>query len=122
MDMHFILGLVAVFIVGFALGCVLTRCLSRRAHAKRSGSAGYLASSMISREALRKLEAGDSEGAKHELGFAVANFYCSFDGTGEPPYMAETIASERRQIEAQARSSAILADALKKRSNDESAA
>jgi hypothetical protein len=89
-----------------------------RAHAKKSGSAGYMASSMISRGALLKLEAGDSEGAKRELGFAVANFYRHFDGAGEPPCMAEAIASERRQIETQAQSSAVLADALRTKSDE----
>jgi hypothetical protein len=122
MDIHLIIEVVAALIIGFALGCVLIGCLSRRARTKRLGSAGYVATSMVCRGALRKLESGDTEGAKRELSFAVANFYRYFNGSGEPQQMADVIASERRQIEAQAQSSAILAEALRKRSDGESAA
>jgi hypothetical protein len=124
MNIGLISAVSVALVIGFAFGCVLMGCLTGRADRKRLelDSSGYLATSMICRGALQKLESGNSEDAKHELGYAVANFFHSFNGSGEPPQMADAIASERRQIEAHAQSSPILAEALRKRSNEKSSA
>ena len=111
MDIHFIFGVVTALIVGFCIGCALLGFRpKRKGTTSISSESGYLSMSMVSRTALQKLDSGDSAGAKQDLSDAIANFYHSFKSSNREP-----LPSERRQIEALAQSSTVLADALRKR-------
>jgi len=72
----------------------------------------YATADMAYRITLQKLESGDTEGAKLELSSAIANFYHHFKQLDEH---SRWIAAEVREVELQAKSSAVLADALKKK-------
>ncbi|MEI6075338.1 MAG: hypothetical protein WCS94_07185 [Verrucomicrobiota bacterium] len=75
----------------------------------------YATTDLVYRSALQKLESGDVESAKQELAVAIAGFYNGFKDLSEH---SQWIASERREVEIQARSSAILAAALSKKPDE----
>jgi hypothetical protein len=94
----------------------LVICRIRREHAEtmkswdETAQVFYATTAMRYRSALEKLESGNSDGAKQELSFAIANFYHHFKKVSE---YSRWIATEIGEVELQASSSAILAAALK---------
>ena len=79
----------------------------------------YAMADMVYRGALQKLESEDTEGAKQELSGAIANFHRHFRNLSGK---SSCIAAEVREVEVQARSSAILAAALEGNPNEKSIA
>ena len=75
----------------------------------------YATTDLVYRSALLSLESGDADGAKRELADAIAGFYDNFKDLSEH---SQRIASERREVEIQARSSAILAAALSRKTDE----
>jgi hypothetical protein len=75
----------------------------------------YATTDLVYRSALQKLESDDVDDAKRELAGAIAGFYHSFEGSSEH---SDWISSERREVEIQARSSALLAAALRKKPDE----
>lgn len=114
MDINTIYIVTIAVCVSTCFGFFLHRFIALREKGKTDGqgSGGYMLMSNACRNTLHMLESGDIDGAKRFLSFAVANFYHSFRSTNERD---GAIAIERRQIEEQAQSSSILADALRKR-------
>ena len=119
---------ILVFVVGVSIGGMLCAIgvqrgwrKVRRETTEQLKSSGerqdnfYATTDLVYRSALRKLESGDAEGAKQELAGAIAGFYNGFKGLSEHSHW---IASERREVEIQARSSAILAAALSRKSDE----
>ena len=125
MDIHFISGVVVAFLTGLCFGCVLLGTIAARVEKRRkltqlsnkvdTFSLGMM--NMVNRRALQKLESGDIEAVKQELSGLIANFYHTFKGSGD-----QMIAGERREIQSQAQSSAILAAALKQKSDEKATA
>jgi hypothetical protein len=121
MDIHYINGIVFAFCGGFITACLLFAILAFRLEAKRSKTVSEFLSSHDKleaawdgeyRELLRKLEAGDIEGAKQKVCLAIATFYHI---TGSRTSSQE-LAAEKRKIDIQAKSSVILAAAIEKTS------
>ena len=123
---------VIIFVVGLVVGGVSCAFGAQRGWRKirretteQLKSAGerqdsfYATTDLVYRSALRKLESGEVESAKQELAGAVAGFYHSFKNLSEH---SDWIASERREVEIQAKSSATLAAALNKKPDEKSVA
>jgi tellurite resistance protein len=121
MDTHYINGVVLAFLCGFIVACVLIALVLFRVESKRS----KVVSNFLSdherlraawdgkyRELLQKLEAGDSEGAKRSVCLGIAAFY-HIEGSRES---SQVLQAEKQKIETQAKSSVMLATAIKETS------
>jgi len=121
MDTHYINGIVLAFLGGFIVACVLFAFISFRREAKRSKVASDFLSSHERlraawdgkyRELLQKLEAGKIEDAKKSVCLGIAAFY-HIEGSRES---SQVFVVEKQKIEAQAKSSVMLATTIKETS------
>ena len=74
----------------------------------------YATNAMLYLSALRSLESGDSESAKHDLASGAAGFYNQFSGSEQ----SQWIKAQKREVELLAKSSKVLRETMEKRKND----
>ena len=79
----------------------------------------YAMTNTVYREALKKLESGNVDGAKQELSGAIANFCHRFKDIEGLTEKRSRVEFEKRQVELLAKSSTMLAAALKKNPDGE---
>ncbi len=77
----------------------------------------YATQAMLYLSALRALESGDSESAKHDLASGAAGFYRQFRDSEQ----SQWIQTQKREVELLAKSSRSLREALERRQNDNAA-